>query len=96
MRDGFRAQGLEVGSGVGTPIIPIFIGDRVKTMVAWRQIYDRGVFVNAILVPAVQPGRDLLRTSYMATHQDSQLDTILNVVAEVHQEVGLELASKAS
>ena len=96
MRDGFRAQGLEVGSGVGTPIIPIFIGDRVKTMVAWRNIYERGVFVNAILVPAVQPGRDLLRTSYMATHQDSQLDTILRVVAEVHQEVGLELASKAS
>jgi len=96
MREGFRAQGLEVGSGVGTPIIPIFIGDRVKTMVAWRNIYDRGVFVNAILVPAVQPGRDLLRTSYMATHQDSQLDTILRVVAEVHQEVGLELASKAS
>jgi len=96
MRDGFRAQGLEVGSGVGTPIIPIFIGDRVKTMIAWRNIFDRGVFVNAILVPAVQPGRDLLRTSYMATHQDSQLDTILRVVAEVHQEVGLELASKAS
>ena len=96
MRNGFRAQGLEVGSGVGTPIIPIFIGDRVKTMIAWRNIYDRGVFVNAILVPAVQPGRDLLRTSYMATHQDSQLDTILRVVAEVHQEVGLELASKAS
>ena len=96
MRSGFRAQGLEVGSGVGTPIIPIFIGDRVKTMVAWRNIFERGVFVNAILVPAVQPGRDLLRTSYMATHQDSQLDTILRVVAEVHQEVGLELASKAS
>jgi 8-amino-7-oxononanoate synthase len=96
MRNGFRAQGLEVGIGVGTPIIPIFIGDRVKTMVAWRNIFDRGVFVNAILVPAVQPGRDLLRTSYMATHQDSQLDTILRVVAEVHQEVGLELASKAS
>ena len=96
MRNGFRDQGLEVGIGVGTPIIPIFIGDRVKTMVAWRNIFERGVFVNAILVPAVQPGRDLLRTSYMATHQDSQLDTILRVVAEVHQEVGLELASKAS
>jgi hypothetical protein len=42
----------------------------------------------------VAPGRDLLRTSYMASHRDDQLDTILRVVGEVHQEVGLELASK--
>ncbi len=96
MRDGFKAQGLEVGSGVGTPIVPIFIGDRMKTMQVWRKILDRGVFVNAIVVPAVQPGRDLLRTSYMATHQDEQLDTILRVVDEVRQEVGLELVPKAS
>jgi 8-amino-7-oxononanoate synthase len=96
MRNGFRGQGLEVGSGIDTPIVPIFIGDRMKTMQVWRKILDRGVFVNAILTPAVAPGRDLLRTSYMASHKDEQLDYILRVVGEVHQEVGLELASKAS
>jgi 7-keto-8-aminopelargonate synthetase-like enzyme len=96
MRTGFRAQGLEVGSGVGTPIVPIFIGDRLKTMQVWRKVLDRGVFVNAVVVPAVQPGRDLLRTSYMATHKDEQLDTILRVVDEVRQEVGLELVPKAN
>jgi hypothetical protein len=94
MRAGFRAQGLEVGSGIETPIVPIFIGDRLKTMQVWRKILDRGVFVNAIVVPAVAPGRDLLRTSYMASHEDKQLDYILKVVGEVHQEVGLELASR--
>ena len=96
MRQGFRAQGLEVGSGIDTPVVPIFIGDRLKTMQVWRKIIDRGVFVNAIVVPAVAPGRDLLRTSYMASHKDEQLDYILKVVGEVHQEVGLELASRES
>lgn len=96
MRNGFRSQGLEVGSGVGTPIVPIFIGDRLKTMQVWRKVLDRGIFLNAIVVPAVQPGRDLLRTSYMATHEDSQLDTILRVIDEVRQEVGLELVPKAN
>jgi 7-keto-8-aminopelargonate synthetase-like enzyme len=95
MRSGFKAQGLEVGVGVDTPVVPIFIGDRLKTMQVWRAILERGVFVNAIIVPAVQPGRDLLRTSYMATHTDDQLDTILRVVQEVHQEMGLELAQRA-
>ncbi|HXF59918.1 MAG TPA: pyridoxal phosphate-dependent aminotransferase family protein [Candidatus Saccharimonadales bacterium] len=93
MRNGFQAMGLEVGTGVGTPIVPIFIGDRVKTMQAWRRILDRGVFVNAIVVPAVQPGRDLLRTSYMATHEDHQLDTILKIVKEVDAEMDLSMAS---
>jgi 8-amino-7-oxononanoate synthase len=96
MRNGFRARGLEVGNGGETPIVPIFIGDRMKTMQVWRKILDRGVFVNAILVPAVAPGRDLLRTSYMASHKDEQLQTILQVVGEVHSEVGLELVSKES
>jgi 8-amino-7-oxononanoate synthase len=95
MREGFRAQGLEVGIGVGTPVIPIFIGDRLKTMKVWRSVIERGVFVNAIVVPAVQPGRDLLRTSYMATHEDAQLDTILRVIDEVRQEFSLDLAPKA-
>jgi len=96
MRNGFRELGLEVGTGDGTPIVPIFIGDRVKTMQVWRRILDRGVFVNAIVVPAVQPGRDLLRTSYMATHEDEQLDTILRIVKEVDAEMGLVMASAAN
>ena len=96
MRNGFKALALEVGTGNGTPIVPIFIGDRVKTMQAWRRILDRGVFVNAIVVPAVQPGRDLLRTSYMATHEDQQLDTILNIVKEVDAEMGLVMAPAAN
>ncbi|HEY2924011.1 MAG TPA: aminotransferase class I/II-fold pyridoxal phosphate-dependent enzyme [Candidatus Eisenbacteria bacterium] len=96
MRNGFKALGLEVGTGNGTPIVPIFIGDRVKTMQAWRRILDRGVFVNAIVVPAVQPGRDLLRTSYMATHEEQQLDTILRIVKEVDAEMGLVMASAAN
>ena len=92
MRNGFKSMGLEIGSGDGTPIIPIFIGDRVKTMQVWRKFLDRGVFVNAIIVPAVQPGRDLLRTSYMATHEDAQLDTILRIAKEIDAEVGLAMA----
>ena len=95
MRGGFTDLGLEVGSGVGTPVVPIFIGDRVRTMQVWRRILERGVFVNAIVVPAVQPGRDLLRTSYMATHVDEQLDTILRIVKEVDAEMGLAMASAA-
>jgi len=41
------------------------------------------------LTPAVPQGMDLLRTSYMATHTDAQLDKVLAVFEQVGKQVGL-------
>ncbi|NPV56667.1 MAG: pyridoxal phosphate-dependent aminotransferase family protein [Anaerolineae bacterium] len=86
MRDGFQAMGYNTGASV-TPIIPIFIGDNEKTFMAWKMLFDAGVFVNPVISPAVQPGHQLLRTSYMATHTDEQLEHVL----EIFQQVGKQL-----
>jgi 7-keto-8-aminopelargonate synthetase-like enzyme len=37
----------------------------------------------------VPAGRQLLRTSYMATHTDQQLDQVLETLAKVGKAVGL-------
>ena len=42
----------------------------------WRMLFDAGVFVNVFISPGVPHGRQMMRTSYMATHEDEQLDTI--------------------
>ncbi len=55
----------------------------------WKMLFDAGVFVNPVLSPGVQPGRELLRTSYMATHTDEQLDRVLEIFAGVGRAVGL-------
>ena len=55
----------------------------------WKLLFDGGVFVNPVLSPGVQPGRELLRTSYMATHTREQLDQVLGVFAQVGKLVGL-------
>jgi 7-keto-8-aminopelargonate synthetase-like enzyme len=47
------------------------------------------VFVNAVISPAVAPGRQMLRTSYMATHTDEQLDEVLTTFEMVGKQVGL-------
>jgi len=52
-------------------------------------LFDSGVFVNPVISPATAPGRQLLRTSYMATHTQSQLEHVLDVFAKVGKEVGL-------
>ncbi|HEX9029572.1 MAG TPA: pyridoxal phosphate-dependent aminotransferase family protein, partial [Anaerolineales bacterium] len=93
MRQGYKKLGFNTGTSV-TPVVPIIIGDDMRTVGFWHMLFEAGVFVNPVVAPAVPAGHQLLRTSYMATHTDEQLDTILRVVQEVHQEMGLELAQR--
>jgi 7-keto-8-aminopelargonate synthetase-like enzyme len=48
---------------------------------------DNGVYVNAIISPATPPGRQLLRTSYMATHTEEQLDRVLGIFEQVGKQL---------
>lgn len=88
MRRELRAMGFNIGASV-SPIIPIIIGDRIKTLTAWKTLFEAGVFVNPILSPAVPEGQDLLRTSYMASHTDEQLDHVLQIYRDVGRQLGL-------
>jgi 8-amino-7-oxononanoate synthase len=86
IRNELRAMGFNVGESV-TPIVPVIIGDDAKTFLTWKKLFENGVFVNPVISPAVPQGMQLLRTSYMATHTDDQVDQIL----EIYNTVGKEL-----
>lgn len=88
MREAFRQMGFDTGNSI-TPIIPIVIGDDQRTFLTWRLLLEAGVFTNPVISPAVLPGRQMLRTSYMATHTDAQLNRVLEVFADVGRRVGL-------
>ena len=88
MRRELKRMGFNIGNSV-SPIIPIIIGDRPRTLKAWKMLFDAGVFVNPVLSPAVPEGMDLLRTSYMASHTDAQIDQVLNIYCEVGKQLGL-------
>lgn len=82
------AMGFETGHSQ-TPIVPIIIGDNIITMKAWKFLYENGIFVNAVLAPAVPEGMQLLRTSYMATHTDEQVTRALELFHEMGKQFGL-------
>lgn len=88
MREGYKALGFNIGASV-TPVVPIIIGDDQLTFATWRLLFENGVFVNPVISPAVAPGRQLLRTSYMATHTNEQLDRVLTIFEKVGKQVGL-------
>ena len=88
VRDGLKAQGFKLIEGV-TPIIPVIIGDDMKTFQFWRRLVDEGVFVNAIISPAVPPGMQLIRLSLIATFEQSHVDRVLEAFRKVGKEFGL-------
>jgi len=88
MRGEFRRLGFDIGNSQ-TPVIPIIIGDDMRTLLTWKTLFESGVFVNPILSPAVPEGRQLLRTSYMASHTDAQLARVLETFERVGKQVGL-------
>lgn len=85
MRTELRALGFNVWNSQ-SPIIPVVIGEMMDCFRFWKDLFEAGVYANAVVPPAVPQGQSLLRTSYMATHTDSQLDQIL----EAFRKVGLK------
>jgi len=82
MRRRYRELGFDVGN-TETPIIPIIIHDESKTLHAWKMLFEAGVYTNPVIPPAVPPNLSLLRTSYMASHTDEQLEEVLSTMEEV-------------
>ncbi|MBI3557739.1 MAG: aminotransferase class I/II-fold pyridoxal phosphate-dependent enzyme [Deltaproteobacteria bacterium] len=75
--------------GSQTPIIPVLIGDNMKAFTFTRALYEHGVFATPVVSPAVPDGMQLIRTSYMATHSDQDLDYVLEVFKKLGKQFGL-------
>lgn len=88
MRDNFKKIGFKIIEN-NTAIVPVIVGDDVKAFVFWRKLYDAGVFVNAFISPGVPDGMQMMRTSYMASHEKHHLDRILELFQEIGEDVGV-------
>ncbi len=88
MRRELSDMGYNVGRGE-TPIVPLIIGDEIKVFEFWRQLLENGLFTNPVIPPAVAPNSALIRTSYMATHTEKELESALRIFRKVGTESGL-------
>ncbi|MCD8193363.1 MAG: pyridoxal phosphate-dependent aminotransferase family protein [Tannerellaceae bacterium] len=80
--EGFRNLGCEIGH-TSTPIIPLFIRDNDLTFLIVKELFERGIFVNPVVSPAVAPQDTLIRFSLMATHTKEQLDIALEAIGDI-------------
>ncbi|MBN1782066.1 pyridoxal phosphate-dependent aminotransferase family protein [bacterium] len=88
MREGYKQLGFDTGLSE-TPIIPIKIGADEDCFVFWKLLFENGIFANPAISPAVPPGEAIIRTSYMASHTDEELDKVLELFARLGKQLGI-------
>lgn len=88
MRTNFQKMGFDT-SVSETPVIPVIVGSNEKTFMLWKRLFDDGIYANAVVSPAVPSDTARLRTSYIATHTDEQLDYVLEKFNKNGKELGI-------
>ena len=88
MHEGYKSLGFDTGHS-STPIIPIKIGKDEDCIAFWKLMFEAGIFANPAINPAVPPNEAIIRTSYMATHTDEELDKVLDIFAGLGKKFGI-------
>lgn len=78
LADGLEELGYELLNRQGA-ILPLFCGNELLALAAYKKLLEMGVFVNPVVWPAVPKGQEILRISLMATHSKAELDRALSV-----------------
>ena len=65
------------------PIIPINTYKDYRTLYACKVLFDKGVYVNSAISPAVPVGESIIRTSYTATHTKELMTEAADIIGSV-------------
>jgi 8-amino-7-oxononanoate synthase len=79
---GLKQLGFELGPDL-SPIVAVRIPTREMTLLVWKTLLDRGIYVNLVFPPAAPAGLSLLRCSISAAHTPEQIDYILKAFSEI-------------
>jgi 8-amino-7-oxononanoate synthase len=81
-----RSMGFDTSPSV-TPVVPVVIGDQALAFDFWRRLTDLGLFASPVVKPAVE--KELVRTVFMATHTDAQIDRALEMFQQAGRDLGV-------
>jgi 8-amino-7-oxononanoate synthase len=82
LADGLRALGHDV-SFAGSAIVGVHMRDEWWATLAWRALFEAGIYVNVGVFPAVPRGHALLRLSTTSVHAEADVDRCLDAFTRV-------------
>jgi 8-amino-7-oxononanoate synthase len=65
--------------GQGTPILAVICGEAQRAVMLSQALSDHGIFAPAIRPPTVPAGTSRIRLTVMATHQENELEQVIDV-----------------
>jgi 8-amino-7-oxononanoate synthase len=89
LRDGLTARGFDIGDST-TPIVPLILRDEWRAYRYARWMLEMGIFVSAVVYPAVSPGQARLRLCATASHRPEHFDRLFDALEACRQREGSE------
>jgi 8-amino-7-oxononanoate synthase len=86
LRRELEGLGFRLLKGV-TPIVPVVVDNEELVCRFYWELLQQGIYTNPVLAPAVT--HSLIRISCMATHTDSHVDRLLDVMQRTGKRLGL-------
>jgi 8-amino-7-oxononanoate synthase len=81
-RDRAAAAGLDVGGSAGFAVVPVIVGDSLRTVMLAQRLLERGVNAVPIIPPGVQERAARLRFFVCAGHEREQIERTVELVRE--------------
>ena len=72
-----------------TQIMPVMIGSPSDTVNMAKELFDKGLFIQAIRPPTVPENSSRLRLTVMATHEKSDLEKALSILEKTGKKFGI-------
>jgi 7-keto-8-aminopelargonate synthetase-like enzyme len=81
LKQGLTELGFDTGASM-SPVVPLLLGDEWRAYHVAKQMLDRGIFVSAVVYPAVSPGQARLRLCATAAHREEHFERLFTALAE--------------
>lgn len=79
MKDGLTDLGFDTGASA-SPVLPLLLGDEWRAYRVARAMLDAGIFVSAVVFPAVSPGQARLRLCATAAHEPEHFERLFSAL----------------
>jgi 8-amino-7-oxononanoate synthase len=80
MRNGLTELGFDIGAST-SPVLPLLLGDEWRAYRVAREMLAQGIFVSAVVYPAVSPGQARLRLCATAAHREEHFERLFSALA---------------
>jgi 8-amino-7-oxononanoate synthase len=89
LKDGLTELGFDTGAS-STPVVPLLLGDEFRAYRVAKEMLERGIFVSAVVFPAVSPGQARLRLCATAAHELEHFERLFGALSTC--EAAMEVA----